>query len=160
LSHQLGNQSIFEGSHIGYNRYGQLGPFRQVYLDLGYFNGWNPNAGDARFRSPRTENRISLDGMVRFRNKWVFGWFATHAFERFDDWETRRNQLVLLYRRPGITGVFTRVRSDDTRPFWMQVKNFFNYEGGTFTINPGLDANLLVGGRIELSLNASWSQWF
>src|SRR5262249_43306876 len=77
-----------------------------------------------------------------------------------DDSETRRNQLVLLYRRPGITGVFTRVRSDDTRPFWMQVKNFFNYEGGTFTINPGLDANLLVGGRIELSLNASWSQWF
>src|SRR5262249_10185736 len=58
------------------------------------------------------------------------------------------------------TELFTRVRSNDTRPLWVQVRNFFNYEGGKFTINPGLDANLLVGGRIELSASAGWSQWF
>ncbi|HJZ84790.1 MAG TPA: DUF5916 domain-containing protein [Polyangia bacterium] len=160
LQHQLGNQLVWQRAHAGFFRMRPLGPWNYVWLDLSYATAWDPNAGGGAFGTPMTDHFIGADFTSGLRNHWEWGWFYGHAFARFDDAETRLNPLTRLYHRSDFDTIWQRVRSNPSRPFWLQLRNALDVEGGRWTWAPGADANALLGGRVQLGLSLTWRQWF
>src|SRR5262249_15012002 len=134
LAHLDGNQNIAETTHVEFFRPQALGPFSRMYADLSLALAWDPNAG-----AGLTDDTVALDGMNRFRNNIEFGWTATHRFEREDDVETRLNAVVRLYHRQSRDGLWLRLKSDDTRRFWVQARHYIDSESGAPTWQPGGD---------------------
>jgi hypothetical protein len=160
LTHKIGNQRIEQGVHVGYYRPTFWRGLRIAFWDLSYTTVWDPNAADERLAAPLVDNRVTLDGFIRLRNQWELGTTVTHYFSRYDDAETRQNPLTRLYHRPASEELWLRVRSDDTRRFWVQLSGYVNYEGSTYVHGGGFQTNLLAGGRLQLGTNFGWQQWF
>jgi hypothetical protein len=159
-AHHVGDQNIAQTAHVGILRPALYGPWNLVSIDLSFGTAWNPNAGSPRYQIPLVDQRVVVDGLTRFRSNAEFGWTYTHNFERFDAAETRQNPLVRLYRRPETNTLWLRLRSIDTRPFWVQVHNLLDIQGDTITTAPGGEVNLLVGARLQLGATALYTKWF
>lgn len=154
LQHLDGNQNISATTHAEFFRPTALGAMSRMYTDLSWALAWDPNAG-----AGLTDDSLRLDGMNRFRDNIEFGWTATHSFERDDDVETRLNARVRFYHRAARDSLWLRLRSDDTRRFWIQGYQFLDNEAGTQTWSPGMNFNW-TGNRVQLGGTVQWNQWF
>jgi hypothetical protein len=159
LQHLIGNQLVAQRTHLVLQRPTYWHGFKRMILDLSYGTSWNPIAEQPGVGVPLVDHGVSLDGYLRLANEWEIGWFASHQLERYDDDETRLNAVRLYLRQPRDL-LFLRLRSNDTRRAWLQLRNQVDVEGGTWTLSSGLDANVHVGQHLQLTAVVNWRQWF
>ncbi len=160
LQHPLGTQNLWQNASAGLYRNRPLGPLDYTYLALVQGTSFDPTVGDARHGAPVTSNYVGFDGTLRFRGNAELGWFVQEHFPRYDDAETRGNPRVRIYHRPFQQFLFTRVRSDDTRAVWLQLRHLFTLERGTYTQTAGADFGVRIGGRFQLGGGVTYDGWY
>ncbi len=160
LQHSLGTQNLWQSASVGLYRNRPLGPIDYTYLALVQGTSFDPTVGDERHGVPMTGNYLGFDGTLRFRGNAELGWFAQEHFPRYDDAETRGNALVRIFGRPAQHFLFTRVRSDDTRAVWLQLRHLITLERGTYTQTAGADFGLRLGGRFQLGGGVNYDGWY
>ena len=162
LQHLVGNQSVGQAVSATYSRLRPWRGLKQIYLNLFYHTGWDPNAGMGPDSTPLTDNRVSAFAKIWFHNDWMAFLQANHAFAAFDDAETRLNPVVRLYSRDGFENYLFGGLTNPSKPFSVGTENTLNYDHRTqsWTANFTTDLRVLTGNRLQLGLHLGWLSHF